>query len=134
MQLVTDTHPLIHFFVGDGRKLSKKVRAAFEDATCGRGTLIFVPAPVLWELSMLVENNAIKLDRPFSAWSAALFDYPLINFAPLDFETVKTVHNLRFHTDPFDRAIVATALVLGLPLISNDGVMHDKKPCELYWD
>jgi PIN domain nuclease of toxin-antitoxin system len=132
--LVTDTHPLIYFFCSDQRRLGTKALQAFEEAITNMRTSIFVPIPVLWELAMLVESNDITLSKPFSDWIDSLFAYPAINPASFDTDTVKEFYGLTYHTDPFDRAIVATARQLGLPLITNDGKMHEKKPCDLYWD
>ncbi len=132
--LVTDTHPLIYYFCDGGRRLSEKSRQAFEEAVANEQTAIFVPAPVLWEMSMLVEDNAIELSRPFAEWVDELFRYPMFNPLAFDENTVKIFHDLRYHADPFDRAIAATALQMELPLISNDGKMHKHKPCQLFWD
>jgi len=132
--LVTDTHPLIYFFCDGGRRLSSKARQAFEEATASPQTSIFVPAPVLWELSLLVQNDDIQIDKSFSAWIDELVQYPMINPLAFDETTVKLFHNVRYHTDPFDRAIVASAIQIGLPLITNDGMMHRHTPCELFWD
>jgi PIN domain nuclease of toxin-antitoxin system len=132
--LVTDTHPLIYFFCDGGKRLGKKAKQAFKDAVANNPTVIFVPAPALWEMSMLVESGDIKLGSPFSEWVDNLFAYPMISPWPFDHETVKLFHDVRFHSDPFDRAIVACAQQLGVPLISNDGKMHESKPCELLWD
>jgi PIN domain nuclease of toxin-antitoxin system len=132
--LVTDTHPLVYYFCGYQKKLSKKVARAFTAAVDSKKTSIYVPTPVLWELAMLVESDSIKLSKPFTEWVEELFLYPAFIPTPFDVETVKLFHGLNYHTDPFDRAIVATALQLELPLISNDGKMHEYKPCDLYWD
>jgi PIN domain nuclease of toxin-antitoxin system len=131
---VTDTHPLIYFFCDGGKRLSKKAKHTFEDAVANQPTIIFVPAPVLWELSLLVEASRVILARPFTEWVDELFAYPMINSIPFDHETVEIFHQVRYHSDPFDRAIVATAKQLELPLISNDGTMHKAKPCKLLWD
>lgn len=132
--LVTDTHPLIYYFCDGGKRLSAKAKQAFEEAVANQSTAIFVPAPVLWEMSMLLEENDIRLAKPFAEWVDALFQYSMINPVSFDEDTVKVFHNLRYHTDPFDRAIVATALQMDLPLISSDRKMHELKPCRLFWD
>ncbi|MBK7750589.1 MAG: type II toxin-antitoxin system VapC family toxin [Candidatus Obscuribacter sp.] len=131
--LVTDTHPVIYFFCDGGRRLSKKALTAFREAVSGTKTVLFVPVPVLWELSILVENGDIELDMAFSDWIDNLFRYPAINPLPFDVDIVKVFHDVRFHNDPFDRA-PATALQMDLPLISNDQKMHEHKPCKLFWD
>lgn len=133
--LVTDTHPLLHYFFNRGRKLSRKVRQAFIDAVENKSRIIYVPSHVIWEISMLVENNDIELSVMFADWVEALFkDNPMLLAQQFDKDTVIYCHGLKFHSDPFDRAIVATALQLSLPLITNDNVMHNLKPCALYWD
>lgn len=131
---VTDTHPLIHFFCDGGKRLSKKVRKVFEEATTSGSTGIFVPTPVLWELSMLIQNRDIEINKPFAQWMDALFSYSTINPLAFDYDTVKTFHEVQYHTDPFDRAIVASAIQMELPLITNDSKMHEFKPCRLFWD
>ena len=133
-QLVTDTHPLIYYFCDGGRKLSKKARRAFDEAVVSNKTIIYIPVPVLWELSMLVEGNKIRLPKNFSDWLQDLFAYDMINPLSFDMETVICNHNNYLQGDPFDRAIVATALNVGLPLITNDSAIHKYQPCELFWD
>ncbi len=132
--LVTDTHPLIYYFCGNKAKLSTKASQAFDAAVDSKKTSIYVPTPVLWELAMLIESDSVKLTKPFAKWVDELFMYPAFIPAPFEVDTVKHFFGLTYHTDPFDRAIVATALQLELPLISNDGKMHEHHPCDLYWD
>lgn len=133
--LVTDTHPLLHYFLNGGRKLSRKAKQAFTDAVENRTKIIYVPSLALLEISILVENGEIKLKNGFKGWTNALFTgYPTLLAYPFDENTVIYSHELKFNADPFDRAIVATALQLELPLITNDSNIHSKKPCALYWD
>jgi PIN domain nuclease of toxin-antitoxin system len=133
--LVTDTHPLLHYFFNRGKKLSRKAKQAFIDATENKNQIIYVPAVVLWEISMLVEDGTIGLKIPLQDWINALFkNYPTILSQPFNEITVIQYHENDLGTDPFDRAIVASALQLGLPLITNDSIIHSKKPCALYWD
>lgn len=132
--LVTDTHPLLYFFCGNKSKLSKKALEAFQSSVDSKSTSIYIPAPVLWEVLLLAEKGTITLSKSFPDWVNELFRYPAI--IPVDFtaETVKLLYGLNYHHDPYDRAIVASALQLGLPLISNDGKMHEHQSCQLYWD
>ncbi|HEY9755103.1 MAG TPA: type II toxin-antitoxin system VapC family toxin [Oculatellaceae cyanobacterium] len=129
---MTDTHPLIHFFANANDRLSAPVKRTFDEALTGQSA-IFVPVAVTWELSMLVETRKIRIKIPFSSWLDQMFAYSGINLYPFDLEAVKLFHDTRFHTDPFDRLIVATALQAGLPLITNDTVIHQKRPCTTFW-
>lgn len=130
---VTDTHPLVHFFCHRGKKLNKNVHRIFEDSIERKSSAIFVPAPVLWEISTLLDDGDIKISGFYADWIDNLFKNSTFISVPFDHETVKRYHDLRFHNDPFDRAIVATALQLNLPLITNDAKIHETKPCELVW-
>jgi PIN domain nuclease of toxin-antitoxin system len=132
--LVTDTHPLIYYFCTDQRKLSSKAKRAFEDARNAKAKAIYVPTPVLWELSMLVQDNKIQLKQSFEQWVKSLFKHPMVIEQTLDSEIIIECHGLMFTDDPFDRMIVATANHLGLPLITNDAAIHSAQPCDIFWD
>lgn len=106
----------------------------FTAATESMTTVIYVPTPVIWELAMLVEDNYITISEPFSDWVDGLFEHRAIVPASFEVDTAKYYYGLNYHNDSFDRAIVATALQLDLPLISNDAKMHEHKPCKLFWD
>jgi PIN domain nuclease of toxin-antitoxin system len=131
---VTDTHPLLYYFTSAERKLTSKAQRAFDDALQCRSTLIYVPAVVLWEISILLERGRITLDMALPDWINTLFANPMILSQPFDETTIKHYHGLTFNEDPFDKAIVATALQLNLPLITNNSIMHDKQPCVVCWD
>ncbi len=132
--LVTDTHPLLHYFRGMERKLSKQVKQTFDSAIIDQTITIYVPSTVLWEASNLIQKGNIILKLPFEEWIHKLFSYRTIICHPFDEKTAVLYHGLRFHGDPFDKAIVAAALQLQLPLITNDSVIHKQNPCPLFWD
>lgn len=131
---VTDTHPLIRYFCGNKSKLSRKVQRVFDDAVLKKTKAIYVPATVLWEMSLLIKDGEIRLSLPFDDWITALFKNPMVISLPFDEQTAVHYHSLSFGTDPFDRAIAASAIQLQLPLITNDSVIHEHKPCDLFWD
>jgi PIN domain nuclease of toxin-antitoxin system len=55
-----DTHPLIFYANRVHRQLSRRVREVFEQAE-RKEALLLVPAPALWEVSMLEKVGQIKL-------------------------------------------------------------------------
>jgi PIN domain nuclease of toxin-antitoxin system len=85
-------------------------------------------------LHFAVHGGELELTIPFEEWLDRLFVAPGFSAQPLDMGTIKVIHWLNFHNDPFDIAIVATAMQMDLPLITNDSIIHKKKPCKLYWD
>ncbi len=133
--LVTDSHPLVWYILNsENRKLSKKVRTAFDDAVSGRQAIV-IPSAVIWEISLnLKSGGSIQLGVSFSEFVERLSQITTFIEQPISNEIVAASHDLDFHDDPFDGLIVATAVVKELPLITNDSVIHRAKPCELYWD
>ena len=73
-----------------------------------------------WELAIKAALGKIVLKR-------SLLDAVLdAGFAPIaiSFEHAQSVRNLRaIHKDPFDRLLVAVALVEGLALVSSDAIL-----------
>lgn len=131
--LVTDTHPLVWYFCTDKHKLSKKAQRAFEDAVHKKTRAIYVPTPVLVELSMLIEDGKIRFSTPFERFMEMLFKTQTIIEQPLDRQVVALYSTLNFSSDPFDKMIVATAQLLQMPLITADSMIHRDGPCDLYW-
>ncbi|MCW5821831.1 MAG: type II toxin-antitoxin system VapC family toxin [Cyanobacteria bacterium TGS_CYA1] len=132
-QFVSDTHPLLHYFCSSNRKLSLKVKQIFDDCIYNGKSAIYVPAAVLLEISILIQSGKIQISEFYGDWIDALFANQMVNPAPFDHETAKLVHHLNFNSDLFDKSIVATALQLDLPLITNDSKIHENKPCLLVW-
>jgi PIN domain nuclease of toxin-antitoxin system len=115
---VTDTHALI-FHASRNPRLGPRARAHFE--ACERGeAILYVPAAVIWECSLLARAVRINLHQPVPAFFADLFSNPA--YQPLDLSAgqVYEADALRFTRDPFDALICAAARDLGLPLITRD--------------
>ena len=129
---VTDTHPLIWYTAGKHSRLSQRVLRIFDNAFADRG-LIVIPAAVLWEISILLEHDRIKLRESFEHWAAALISRKGIDLAALDVDVIAEAHRLTFHGDPFDRTIVATARVMDLPLITKDEIIVDANVVDIAW-
>ncbi|HEX8600863.1 MAG TPA: type II toxin-antitoxin system VapC family toxin [Chloroflexia bacterium] len=117
---VTDTHGLVWYLEDDSR-LGSAARAAFE--ACDRGEIaIYVPTICLVEIVYLQEKGRI------APTLKSLFDAVLQSGATrlvptnLTVEIVDSLNRVSRTDIPDmpDRIIVATALHLGLPLISRD--------------
>jgi PIN domain nuclease of toxin-antitoxin system len=76
----------------------------------------------LWELAKLVESGRLDLYIPVAKFIAQAIS-PELTVLPTTeaiAEKVTTLEASGFHKDPADQLIVATAVVHGLRLISND--------------
>ena len=129
--VVTDTHPLVFHAAGGGR-LSPRAKALFEAAE-GRRTIIYVPAAVIWEVSVLARVVRINLHRSVRAFFADLFSNPAYQPHPLDASQTFDADDLRFTRDPFDALICAAARDLNLPLITRDGPIRDAGVVRVAW-
>jgi len=118
--VVVDTHSIL-WYLQDDRRLSAKAGDAL-DAASAAGEVIHVPSICLVELTYLVEKGRIpaaarerlirELDDPASPCSLASLDRSVAN-------ALESVPRNEVPDLP-DRVIAATALALGVPLISRD--------------
>jgi len=128
---VTDTHALVFHAAGGGR-LGRRAATFFERCE-RREAVLYVPAPVMWECSLLARVARINLRRTVRAFFDDLFSNPA--FQPLDLtpEHVCLADELRFTRDPFDALIVATAQGIGLPLITRDALIGESRTVAVIW-
>lgn len=118
---VTDTHGLIWYLEDDSR-LSSVARVAFE--ACDRGEItVYIPTICLVEIVYLHEKGRISSN--FKGMLDAILQAGTSGLVPIGL-TVEIVYALSQVSrtdvpDMPDRIIAATALHMGLPLISRDG-------------
>ena len=129
--VVTDTHPLIFHATGGGRL---GVRAARIFERCERReAILYVPAAVIWECSLLARVSRINLRRSVRTFFDDLFSNPA--YQPMDVtpEQLFLADELRFTRDPFDALIVAAARTMGLPLVTRDGDIRESSTVTVLW-
>jgi len=129
---VTDTHALLRYSGAGRGRLPQRVRRVFQRCEAGRAGIL-VPVVVAWETALLVEDGVIALQPSFAQWWDRLAGMPNYGVVPLDLEVVKAAYGLRVLTDPSDRLIVATALTLGLQLITGDSAITDSGLVPIFW-
>lgn len=107
---VFDTHVWVWSAAGDPRAGQLRTFS---------GTAI-VSAISQWEVSMLAMKGRLSLMPDEETWFSANLEAP-VTLAPITAEIAMASCRLAdFHGDPADRIIVATAIVLGIPLITAD--------------
>ncbi len=113
--LLLDTHALLWWQAG-GERLSPKARRLIDHAS-----RLFVSTISLWEVTMLVGNGVIALDRPPQIWTHDLLasgSVTLADFTPTI--AVAAAQLDEFTGDQADRIIYATAAQNQLVLVSKD--------------
>ena len=117
MNLLLDTHVLL-WWLSDASTLSAKSRTAIADGK----NLVFVSTVSVWEIQIKEALNKLKIPTNFKFVLAAQ------PFESLDI-THEHAHAIKdlpaYHSDPFDRMLVAQAKVEGFTLVTRD--VHLKK-------
>ena len=128
---VTDTHALLFHAVGGGR-LGKRAVAHF-DACERREAIIYVPAAVVWECSLLARGSRVNLRRTVRGFFDDLFSNPAYQPYDLTAAQVYAADESRPNRDPFDGLICAAALDLELPLITRDADIASSGLVRVIW-
>ena len=116
---VTDSHALIWYAMGPGRRLGRTARALFARAERGEA-VIYVPTLVLVEIAEAIRGGALRYEGGFSRWARALLSSGRFVAADLSPDVVLEAEGLYAIRERGDRLIAATAVHLGCPLITRD--------------
>ena len=116
MRILIDSHVLI-WYVDQDNLLSPASHAAISDPTND----LLLSAGSIWEIGIKLGLGKIILTQPFKPWiNQAISDLD-VTVLPLSVEYVDVQSNLpKHHGDPFDRLIVAQAIVEQVSIISAD--------------
>jgi PIN domain nuclease of toxin-antitoxin system len=133
-QFVTDTHPLVWHLTNTSR-LSTTAKQVFTEADKGLYQ-IFVPAIVLIELVYLTEKGTVP--KPLLQRMFELLEIPNGSYAmaPLDQAVIQVMANqVPWSVVPelADRIITATAVSLGLPLLTRDERIQQAGLAQIVW-
>ena len=128
---VTDTHALVFHAAGGGR-LGPRAAAIFARAE-RREAIIYVPAVVMWECSLLARVSRIHLRRTLREFFDDLFSNPA--YQPLDVtpQQVFAANDMTFTRDPFDSLICASARTMGIALITRDAEIRASRAVRVIW-
>jgi PIN domain nuclease of toxin-antitoxin system len=125
MNLLLDTHAWLWFFLGDPR-LSAKARSTIEDPTNTK----FVSPASYWEISIKISLGKYALNAPYGEFMRRAIEgqgFQVLHIARGHTERVSAlsfpVLGGKEHRDPFDRIIVAQAMVEGMGLVSEDAIL-----------
>ncbi len=112
MNLLLDTHALVWWDVADAR-LSVAARAAITNPA----NYVFVSAASIWEIAVKQRVGRI----PFTGSPIASIERNGFSSLPISGEHAEVAAQLPpIHRDPFDRMLIAQALLQGLVLVTSD--------------
>jgi PIN domain nuclease of toxin-antitoxin system len=119
MRLLLDTHTWV-WFVQNDPQLSNSARELIEDPAC-QPTL---SAASYWELAIKVSIGKISLQMPIDHFFERAIHGNKLAVLPITPVHAALVADLPFHhRDPFDRMLVAQALVEDIALVSCDSLL-----------
>ncbi len=116
MRLLLDTHALL-WALAEPRKLSSRARRALEAPA---NDLLWSAAGT-WELAILVALGRVSFDEPLATFLPGALQRLGVRSLPIeDAHAIRVAHLPPIHRDPFDRMLVAQALVEDLTLVTKD--------------
>ncbi len=123
MRLLLDTHTVLWWLELDAR-LGRKALARLEDAD----SALYVSIASLWEIA--IKHNAGKIEIN-AATVASWLPAARVTTIPVLLTHLTAYESLPLHhRDPFDRLILAQALVEGATIVTNDAaILQYGVPC-----
>lgn len=130
--ILLDTHALL-WWANETENLSLRSRRIIDREE--KEGAIAASAISAWEICLLVKAGRITLAVDTETWFRDLEILPYFHFVSVDMHIAKTAVFLSdaFHKDPADRFIVATALRLGVPLVTKDEKIRRSKLIRTVW-
>jgi len=120
-----DTHVVVWLYTGETEQLSAGAIAALEENQPVVSPMVQLELTYLHEIDRLRVGGADIIADLARRIGLQLSD------APLD-ALVETAAALTWTRDPFDRLIVADALVAGTALVTKDRAIHDQTAVALW--
>ena len=117
-RLLLDTHVVIRWLI-DAKRLSRGQTRALEQAV-QRTEPVALSAITLLEIAVLVTEGKLAFKSGLNDFFNDLQGNPVFRVLPLSYEIALEVASLGPLKDPADRAIIATARIHRLRLVTSD--------------
>lgn len=128
-RLLLDTHTFIWFIQGNP-KLSVGARSLIEDV--GNDKLLSVASA--WEMHIKERLGRLPVGRPLADLIPEQIEKNGFTLLSLELRHLAPISTLPLHHgDPFDRLLIAQALVEGVPLVSGDTAFDSYAGLERLW-
>ncbi|SPF51566.1 PilT protein domain protein [Syntrophobacter sp. SbD1] len=116
--IILDSHIWVWWVHGDDRLTGSQTEIIQANET----DVLGISAISVWEIAKLIEYNRLELPCGLNEWFDAALGYPGIRLVELTPEIAIQSTRLpgKFHRDPADQIIVATARVYDCPLVTSD--------------
>ena len=128
MKLLLDTHALLGFALNDPQ-LSANAFSLIMDPNNDK----LVSPASYWEIAIRISVGKYVLAKPYEDFMVEAIDKNGFHYLHVQPKHTAVLTNLPFHhRDPFDRLLVAQAMVEGMPIASGDSML-DGYPIKRVW-
>ena len=128
MRYLLDTHTFL-WFITDDKQLSQKATKVIVNPDAVK----YVSMASLWEIAIKLNIGKLELDMSYDELLQQM-DINGFSLLPIEFAHTSALCTLEFHHgDPFDRLIIAQALVENLVAISKDKNFTKYDGLQLIW-
>lgn len=131
--IVIDTHIWL-WWISNPEKIAVHAAQVIDKAVNDGG--IIISSISVWEIALLIKKGRLKLSIDVNDWVRKSEALPFIRFIPVDNTIALRSVAMPgiFHPDPADRIITATAMTMGLPLVTKDDKILDYPYIETIWE
>lgn len=128
MKILLDTHTFI-WYITDSPQLSKNAKQLIEN----ENTEKLLSLASVWEMGIKHSIGKLNFVQPFMEFIKEQLVITNIGLLGIDFEHIEVITTLPLHhRNPFDRIIIAQAILEGIPVIGAD-VMFDAYGITRFW-
>jgi PIN domain nuclease of toxin-antitoxin system len=128
VRLLLDTHAFLWFLL-DEPKLRVTARSLIADPN----NEIEVSPATYWEIAIKIALRKYALPEPFEAFMEREIVINDFRILPIELKHVAILTTMPFHhRDPFDRLLIAQAMVEQIPIVSGDSAF-DAYPITRLW-
>ncbi len=130
--ILLDTHALV-WWVADASRLSVRARRAIRSAL--RDGPVAASAISLFEIATAIRRGRLVLATSAEQWIADIRALPELRVEPVSAEIAQVAGSFgeTVPGDPADRIIAATAMALGLALVTADDRLHRAPGLQAVW-
>jgi len=127
-RMLLDTHSFL-WFVTEDAKLSAVAERLIADAT----NEPILSAACVWEIAIKVSIGRLPIPAPIESFIPEQLRINRISLLPIELKHLFEITRMPLHhRDPFDRMLIAQAIVEGLPVVGADPAF-DKYPIQRLW-
>jgi PIN domain nuclease of toxin-antitoxin system len=118
MKFLLDTHAFI-WWASNSAMLPPKVMSLFLDPA----NMLLLSVVSVWEMQIKIQLGRMNIGRPLRDLVEHYTNSSQMRLLPVELEHILALDNLpAHHKDPFDRLLIAQAVVEGASLVSGDSI------------